>query len=146
MRRNERLWLTVFFAAVITVSALVSRQAFRDGDHSLRVAILVAAAVGLIGAVAHQVVLWRRGELIVRDREQRERNRERNLRVGRPLGWAIAGAVLIAGVYFGDVKALFLALVGAMLLGYTPVLLWVAFVVLPGEQRLDRRTRPDALP
>jgi hypothetical protein len=137
--RNERLLLTSFFAVTITACALFSWEGFREGDESLRVGIIGAAAVGLVGTAVHQLVLWRRGELIVHDPEVRERNRERNQRVGIPLGSALGGLLLAVGFVLGDAKALLFALGGSVLLGYAPVLLWIAFVIRPDEQRARRQ-------
>jgi hypothetical protein len=132
--RHERFFLTTFLVAGIAVCAIASWMAFRDGDTAQRVGMVVAAAVGLAGTAVHQFVLWRRGEFIVLDPEQRERNRERNTRTGIPVAYALVGAFLIAAVVLEDLRVLILPLLGGATLGITPGLLWVAWVVRPDEQ------------
>ncbi len=137
MRRNERLYLTVFFTVFLALAGLFAWEGYRDGDETQRTAIVVVAAVGLAGTVIHQLVLWRRGTLILRDPEQRERNRERIDRGPMQLGWALGVAAVLAAGYFGGKGAIF-ALFGSLLLGYTPVLLWIAWVVRPDKHRGER--------
>ena len=123
-----------FLLFVITVCALVSWDSYRESEATVRAGIIIAAGVGLFATVVHQLVLWRRGDLILLDRERRERNRRRVQEVGVPLGYA-AGGVLVAVAYLlGDAKGVLLAFIGGVIAGYTPLLLWIAFVIRPDRQ------------
>jgi hypothetical protein len=136
-RRHERVFLTAFLGVCLPVLALIVLAGFRDGGDAVRVAIVAVGAAGLLGSVAHQVVLWRRGDLILRDKKARERNRTRIEKVGKPLGYALGGAAVAAGAVLGEVETILATLFGSVMLGYTPVLMWIAHVYLPAEKRRE---------
>jgi hypothetical protein len=130
VRRHERQYLTAFFTVFLTLAALFAFEGYRDGDETQRAAIVVATALGLAGTLIHQLVLWRRGRLILRDPEERRLNRKRIDRGPTRLGSVLATAALLTAGYFGGRGGVF-ALLGSVLLGYTPVMLWIAWVVRP---------------
>jgi hypothetical protein len=132
--RHERLFLSTFLLTCIAVAAWACWEAYKTGERELRITLLAAWSGGVAFAIVQQVVLWRRGRLIVRDVAQREANREQNRSLARLLVAPAIGLSLIAGIVLGDAKAVVLALFGSLMLGYAPVLLWIAFVLRPDQE------------
>jgi hypothetical protein len=77
----------------------------------------------------------RAGRLIVRDPTTRLTLRQRNQALAsRWAGW-IAAVAIIAVLFLPQVTAAAMALFGGLLLGYAPVVLWIAWVIRPDQHR-----------
>ncbi len=135
-QEHERLVITAVVPALLAGTVLVSLDAARE-DESSRGALVILWVVATAAGILHQLYLWTEGRLIVRDPDERERLRRKNeSRI--PLYIAIGVAVSLiggAGVLGVPVRAIVAATSGGLILAYTPVLLWIAWVIRPGQRR-----------
>ena len=92
-----------------------------------------------------QLVRWRQGRLMILDPEQRELQRAANLQQRSRWMWPAVGVALGLGALGGNFLAVIMAAFASLILGYTPLLLYIVFIIRPDEQRLpgaDPTPRP----
>jgi hypothetical protein len=135
-RAHERAFLTLVMAVFLAVVAVNNAQAWRDGDQRLRIVLAVTWALGLLFAAGFQLVRWRQGRLIIRDPEERERVRAANAERSGRYTWPIVGVAIGLAALGGDVVAVLLAAFGSLIVGFGPLVLYIAFVVRPDQDRL----------
>lgn len=131
-QRHQRAFLTGFLVVCIGVAAASTAEAWSGGSNRLRAALVAAWLVGITCAVAHQLLRRRRGRLIVRDPQDRAEARERALAQRNLWLWPVVGGAAAAAAAGGHVVTVLGALFGGLLLGYAPLLLYVALVLRPG--------------
>jgi hypothetical protein len=145
-RKHERAFLTVVLTAVVAVAAAVAVAAWRDGDAAVRWAVAAAWLVPLLAVAGAQVRLYRRDRLILRAPGERSANRVAVLAArdatlaGRPppVHLLTLALSLALGIAVGEPQAVVMSAFGGAVLGFAPVMLYIAFVVRPDQQDPDR--------
>jgi hypothetical protein len=140
-RDHERLFISLFMAVVIAAAVGAGVDAWGDADGETRLAIVLAWAIPFAGLALYELLLWRRGRLLVTDPEERAIARERNARQARIWIWPAVGLAVVLGVLGGQPQAIVLGMFGGAILAMAPVLLYVAFVLRP-DQRVGGKLAP----
>lgn len=129
--RLSQFYTPLFCLMVAAALGFFSLKAVGEaapGDRDAATIIVSAAwAISLVSGVTYQVALWRRGSLILRSPEARERNRQRvmrNLTPGR--FFPLVGLALAIGVLTPAGRGFFWGLLGGFLLSVAPGYLWIA--------------------
>jgi hypothetical protein len=129
--------MAVLFAAFAVGVAL-------SGGTVTRVAAGIAVVAGLFIAALIQWRLWRQGRLILRDPEDRRMNARKISRSRSKVAPTAAGVGLVSVAMLTAHGRLHLVgvvaaeLLCGLVLGYAPVLLWIAFRLRPDERRGER--------
>lgn len=132
---RERVFLPAFLLVLViglAVIAYVDAPDAPDAHARLAAGItwLVAAGIG----TGQQLVLARKGRLILRRAVDRDRARVTNRRWATTWAWALIGiAVALTAVLTGSAKSVLAAAFGGYLAAIAPVMLYIAFVVRPDE-------------
>ena len=144
-RGHERLALVGFLCFILGVAVWNNAEAWRDGDQRLRIALAATWILGVSFTAVVQLVRWRQGRLMILDPEQRELQRAANLQQRSRWMWPAVGVALGLGALGGNFLAVIMAAFASLILGYTPLLLYIVFIIRPDEQRLpgaDPTPRP----
>jgi hypothetical protein len=130
VQRHERLFLTLFLGVVVAVLTVMTVSAAGDG-HALALAGAWIAGFGIAALLMYH--RHRSGRLILRRAEDREVQREKN-RASVPIGWALAGALVVVTAVGGLTADLAVAVVAGVLTAFAPVVLWIAYVLRPDQR------------
>jgi hypothetical protein len=120
----RREWLAVLFppAAASVLLAAGARDAASTPHGWL--AFIAALAAGFVPSILYTLVLAREGRLFPRDSAAIERNRDRIIRVGIPIGWVLAGGLVTASVLLdGFFSVVFASALAGAVLGFWPGIL-----------------------
>ena len=121
----RREWLAVVLPPTIVAVLLVSSisDALRGPAHEW-IALGCAFVGGVLVAATYTAYLAQHGRLFLRDEAAISRSRSNIENVAKPVGWALAVIVLIAGAVLGaSGRILLLSALAGLLLGLYPGLL-----------------------
>ena len=132
MHRHERLSLTLFFGVVVTTLTVMTVSAAARG-HGVAIAGAWTAGFGLTALTMYS--RHRAGRLILRRAADREIQRRKNL-ASVPIGWALAGALVILLSVGGLAADLAVAALAGTLTAFAPLILWITYALRP-DQHID---------
>jgi hypothetical protein len=120
----RREWLAVLFPPA-AASVLLAAGALDAASTPHGWLVFIAAlAAGFVPTILYTLVLAREGRLFLRDSAAIERNRDRIIRVGIPIGWVLAGGLVAASVLLdGFSSVVFATALAGAVLGLWPGIL-----------------------
>jgi hypothetical protein len=133
VRTHERLFFSLFLPFIVLGAAGASLDGWLDAGRDARLTIALAWLVPLVSLGVYQLVLWRRGRLIITDPDERVIARERNARIAKVWMWPAMGLAAGLSGIGGAAHAVISGVLGGVMLAFTPLVLYIVFVIHADE-------------